>query len=106
MVIKSSPANAPKVDAPVNGRIMYSENRLEAILLTLTAGETMPVHKNPFDVLFIGIAGQATMVTPEQQLDLSPGESIFVTADEQRGWKNLSDSPCRIMVVKILTRQP
>ena len=104
MIIKNSPEKAPKVDASVDGRIMYSESRLEAILLRLAPGETMPAHKNPFDVLFIGIEGKASMVAEDRRLDISPGESIFITAEEKRGWQNTSDSPCRIMAVKILSR--
>lgn len=104
MIIKNSPEKAPKVDAAVDGCIMYSEERLEAILLTLKPGETMPAHKNPFDVLFIGIEGKASMVAEDRRLDVSPGESIFVTAEENRGWENTSDDPCRVMAVKILSR--
>jgi quercetin dioxygenase-like cupin family protein len=104
MIIKNSPDQAPKVEAAVDGRIMYSESRLESILLTLAPGETMPAHKNPFDVLFIGIEGKGSMVAEDRQLDISPGESIFVTADENRGWENTSDSLCRFMAVKILSR--
>lgn len=104
MIIKNSPEKAQKADAAVDGRIMYSEDRLEAILLTLGPGETMPAHKNPFDVLFIGIEGIASMVNEDRRLDVSPGESIFVTADEDRGWENTSEAPCRVMAVKILSR--
>ena len=102
MILKSTPKAAATVNAPVDGRIMYSEERTEAILLTLAPGQSLPEHLNPFDVLFIGITGTAAMTTGETLTEISPGETIFVSADEQRAWHNPSKKPCRIMVMKIL----
>ena len=105
MIQKMNPAEAPRVKAAVDGRIMFTEERLEAILLTLAPGESMPVHQNPFDVLFACIDGNARLVTAEQEMNITPGECIFVTADEARGWENKSANPCRILVIKILYRK-
>ena len=101
MIKKTTPAQAKKVDAPVDGRIMHSDSRIETILLTLAPGESMPEHTNPFDVLFICIQGSATLQTGQQKLSISPGETIFVTFEEVRGWKNSGSDVCRIMVVKV-----
>ncbi|MFO7997637.1 MAG: cupin domain-containing protein [Bacteroidales bacterium] len=106
MILKSTPKEAAKVKAPVDGRIMYSEKRTEVILLTLAPGQSLPEHQNPFDVLFIGITGTAIMTTGETLTEISPGETIFVSADEQRAWHNPSQGPCRVMVVKILQGPP
>jgi quercetin dioxygenase-like cupin family protein len=105
MIIKTSPGDAPRVNAPVDGRIMYTEERFEAILLALAPGENMSVHRNPFDVLFVGISGQAILVTEGSRLEISAGESIFVTAEETRGWENHSAETCRMMVVKLFTEK-
>lgn len=103
MIRKTIPAAAPKVNAPVDGRMMHAEHRLESILLTLSPGEAMPRHTNPFDVLFIGISGKATLTSSDNAAcDINPGETIFVSREEMRGWANPYDEPCQIMVVKIL----
>ncbi len=102
MIRKSVPEQAPQVSADIDGRIMHSDKRVEAILLTLQPGEKMPLHKNPYDVLFAGISGQARLEHPNGQLQLKAGETIFVTADEGRAWINHETEPARIMVFKIL----
>jgi quercetin dioxygenase-like cupin family protein len=101
MIKKTSPVHAKKVDAPVDGRIMYSDSRVEAIFLTLAPGENMPIHTNPFDVLFICIQGTAILLADQQKTSISQGETIYVSSDELRGWKNPGTNPCRIMVLKI-----
>jgi quercetin dioxygenase-like cupin family protein len=90
------------VPAAIDGRIMHSDSRAEAILLTLKPGEEIPLHKNPFDVLFAGIDGEATLISPTQKETIKPGETIFITVDEARAWKNNGSKPARVMVFKIL----
>lgn len=101
MIQKMTAADAPRVDAPVDGRIMHSESRFAAILLTLAPGETMAEHRNPHDVLFAGISGAATLVSGGQPYQVSAGETVFVSADEMRGWKNPNPVPFRVLVLKI-----
>lgn len=103
MIIKSVPEEAPAVPAAVEGRIMHSDSRAEAILLTLQPGEEMPMHKNPFDVLFAGIKGEALMVCTDQTITIIPGETIYVTADEDRAWQNNGQVEAQILVLKILS---
>ncbi len=102
MIIKTIPQNAQEVKAAVEGRIMHSDERVQAILLTLKPGESIPLHQNRFDVLFAGVEGTATFVTPSTQMTIEPGETIFVTSKEERAWKNSGNSLARIMVFKIL----
>jgi len=102
MIKKSVPEKAQIVSAAIDGRIMHSDKRAEAILLTLQPGEEIPMHKNPFDVLFAGIEGHATLVSHAQTETVGPGETIFVTSDEERAWINNEKEPARVMVFKIL----
>ena len=95
-----NPDNAPRVDAPVDGRIMHTDSRMEAVLLTLAPGEAMAEHPNPLDVLFIGISGMGILKQGEERYDMAPGTSIFVSANELRGWENACDKPLRVMVIK------
>lgn len=101
MIKKTIPEQAPKVPAEIDGRIMHTDKHVEAILLLLQAGEEIPLHKNPFDVLFACIEGKATLETLGAELEISPGETIFVTAEEERAWKNTGNGVTRIMVFKI-----
>lgn len=102
MIKKTTPENAPAVPAAVDGRIMHSDSRAEAILLTLQPGEEIPMHTNPFDVIFAGISGEATLVSPTQNETIKQGETIFITADEDRACKNNGNEPVRVLVFKIL----
>jgi len=101
MIKKTVPEKAPKVPAAIDGRIMHTDKQVEAILLLLQAGEEISLHKNPFDVLFAGIEGKAIMATPDKEMEISPGETIFVTSEEERAWKNTGNTVARIMVFKI-----
>lgn len=103
MIKKNIPEKASKVPAPVDGRIMHSDERAEAILLSLNPGEEIPLHKNPFDVLFAGIEGRALLLSLSGEISIEPGETIFVTADEERAWKNPTCDTARILVFKILS---
>lgn len=102
MIKKTVPRQAQAVEAAVNGRIMHKGNTLEVILLSLKPGEIIPLHLNPNDVIFAGIQGIATLVTPQQSHTLEAGETMFISADEQRSWQNNSPEICMVMVIKIL----
>ncbi len=102
MIKKTIPGQAPKVPAAVDGRIMHADPQVEAILLCLKPGENIPFHKNPCDVLFAGFEGRAFLLSPSGELSIESGETIFVTADEERAWKNSAFETARIMVFKIL----
>jgi quercetin dioxygenase-like cupin family protein len=101
MIRKTTPEHAETVKAAVDGRIMFSSPRAESILLTLKPGEVIPEHTNPFDVLFIGLAGTATLKSNDKILTLEPKQTIFITSEEPRQMENHTDKPIAVMVVKI-----
>jgi quercetin dioxygenase-like cupin family protein len=101
MIRKTTPKQAEKVNAAVDGRIMFSSPRAESILLTLKPGEVIPEHTNPFDVLFIGMEGLAIVISGDQKLELEPKQTLFVTSEEPRQMENHTDNPIAVMVVKI-----
>ncbi len=103
MINKTTPARAEKVPVAIDGRIMHRKGNLEVILLTLQPGDTVPLHKNPFDVLFAGISGNARMISGSDPQTIYPGETIFVSKEEDRGWENNGKESCRILVIKILS---
>jgi quercetin dioxygenase-like cupin family protein len=101
MIIRNTPQQAKKINARVDGRLMHTDPRFEAILLTLAPGETMADHPNPLDVLFIGISGKGKLTQGQDRYGMAPGTSIFVSTNELRGWENPYDEPCRVMVLKM-----
>lgn len=101
MIKKTTPEQAEKVKASVDGRIMFSSSKAEAILLSLNPGEKIPEHANPFDVIFIGMEGMATLKGGNQTITLEPKETLFVTSEELRQMENHTDKPIAVMVVKI-----
>jgi quercetin dioxygenase-like cupin family protein len=102
MIIKNTPETAPKVAANLNGNIMFSNSKLESILLNLEPGQSIPAHNNPYDVLFIGMMGEAKLVCGQQEYSLLPFQTLFVSSDEPRSMQNATSSTARVMVVKIL----
>ena len=101
MIKKNTPELAEKVKAAVDGRIMFSNSKAECILLTLKPGEVIPEHNNPFDVLFIGMEGLATVIIGNQKLELEPKQTLFITSEEPRQMENHTANPIAVMVVKI-----
>jgi len=101
MIKKNTPEQAEKVKAAVDGRIMFGNPKAECILLTLKPGEIIPEHTNPFDVLFIGMEGIATVISGNHTLELEPKQTLFVTGAEPRQMENHTDYPLSVMVVKI-----
>ncbi len=103
MIQKNTHEHAEKVPADIDGRIMHRKENLEVILLTLKPGDSVPLHKNPFDVLFAGLAGSANLISNKPTETIHPGETIFVSREEDRGWENRGRETCRIFVIKILS---
>lgn len=103
MYKKTTPETAPKVNAPIDGRIMFSNEKTELILITLQPGESIPSHKNPFDVIFTGLEGEATLGIGEESLILQPCQTLFASNEENRFMLNLSDASVKVMVTKILS---
>jgi quercetin dioxygenase-like cupin family protein len=101
MIKKTYPAHAPKVAFDLDGRIMHSDAKTEAVLLTLKPGEFIPAHTNPFDVLFIGISGQATITAGDQTFTMEPCETLFISGEELRQMQNQTGDMLKIMVMKV-----
>jgi quercetin dioxygenase-like cupin family protein len=94
--------NAPPVPFKLDGRIMFSSDKLELIHLSLKPGEKMELHSQPFDVVFYVLAGSGILEMEEQSVDGTPGTCIQIPAGMQRGWKNGGNDEFRVLVVKDL----
>ena len=94
--------DAPKVPFRLDGRILFSSEKLELIHLTLQPGEKMELHSQPFDVVFYVISGNGILDFEGQPVNGTQGTCIHVPAGMQRGWKNNGPSEFRVLVVKDL----
>jgi quercetin dioxygenase-like cupin family protein len=94
--------NAPKVPFNLDGRIMFSSEKLELIHLTLKQGEGMDLHTQPFDVVFFVISGKGKLRLENDAVEGLPGTCIHVPAGVKRGWKNESSDIFSVLVVKDL----
>jgi quercetin dioxygenase-like cupin family protein len=94
--------SAPAVPFKLDGRIMYSSDRLELIHLILQPGEGMDLHTQPFDVVFFVISGNGTLFLSENSAEGNPGTCIHVPAGTSRGWRNTGKTEFRVLVVKDL----
>ncbi len=102
MIQKNTPENADNINAPVDGKIMFSNPSIESVLLTLKPGEIIPEHTNPANVLFVGITGQATIINQQKEEIILHGcETLFVTSEEPRSMINNTEKEVKVMVVKI-----
>ncbi len=93
---------AEKVPFKLDGRIMFQSERTELIHLTLQAGEELPVHTNPFDVVFYVIEGKGILTVEENSFEMKQDQSYDVKEGIMRGWKNTGENKLRILVVKSL----
>jgi quercetin dioxygenase-like cupin family protein len=94
--------DAPQVPFKLDGRIMYSSEKLELIHLTLKPGEKMELHSQPYDVVFYVISGHGILDLQEESVEGVPGSCIHIPSGMQRGWRNNGTSEFRVLVVKDL----
>ncbi|MBI9036049.1 MAG: cupin domain-containing protein [Bacteroidales bacterium] len=102
MIKITTEQTATQVPFNIDGKIFHSSNKIETILIKLKAGEEMDIHKNPFDVFFFIISGKGELTTPDDYFQIEKNQSIYITKEELRGWKNTNDSTLEVLVVKII----
>lgn len=80
----------------------FSEGDIEIVLLKLEKGETIPMHKNPFDVLFLVKSGSGVLTVEQNNFNLEENELAFVSLTDDRAWINLEEKPLELVVVKLM----
>lgn len=101
MLTPTTLSNAPKVPFNLDGRVMFSSVKVEMVHLTLNPGEEIPVHTNPFAVVFYLLQGELILRVDEEEVLLRPDMAISVEPNLSRGLYNASKMPSRVLVVKI-----
>lgn len=94
--------NTPKVPIDLEAHILHSEKPVELVHLTLKPGEKLGEHKNQFDVIFFVIEGSGILTINGEPTKLKASDTLKVTSDIDRGWKNNSHKDLKLLVIKLL----
>lgn len=92
---------ADKVPFNLDGRVMFTNEKVELVHLTLKPGEEIPLHSNPFDVIFYILEGNGTIIFGQESSTVEPNSSIFIEKDKQRGMKNSNEGAFKVLVCKV-----
>ncbi len=92
---------AEQVPFNLDGRIMFSDQRVELVHLSLNPGEQIDLHANPFDVVFFTLEGNGLVLFEEQKFEVKSNASVFIEKDKQRGLVNNGSSLFRVLVIKV-----
>jgi len=92
---------AEQVPFKLNGRRMFTNDKVELVHLTLKPNEEIGLHANPVDVVFFILEGTGTVYFEELAYPVKANSSVFIEKDKQRGMKNTGVGDFRVLVVKI-----
>lgn len=93
--------SAEKVPFNLDGRKMFTSNKMELIHLNLNPNEEVAQHTNPFDVIFYIIEGVGIANVNGETLLLKPNYTLFIEKDKQRGMANTGSNNLRMLVIKV-----
>jgi len=89
----------------IRGRRIHQSNHLEIVHLALEPGGVMEAHSMPVDVLFYVLEGNGNLYVNDIQYLLSKDEFIEVPKAAMRFWRNESDAPLNLLVIKSISDQ-
>ncbi len=92
---------AEQVPFKLNGRKMFTNEKVELVHLTLMPNEEISLHSNPFDVIFFFIEGNGTVYFEDMVFPVEANMSVYIEKDKQRGMKNTGVEILRLVVVKV-----
>ncbi len=93
--------NAEKVPFNLDGRKIFTNEKVELVHLTLKPSEEIALHANPFDVNFFILEGKGTVIFEDESINVEPNTSVFIEKNKQRGMKNNGDRLFKVLVVKV-----
>ena len=99
---KISLEEAQPVPFDLDGRFLYRASNYEIVHITLQPRESIPVHTNPFDVVFFIIEGIATLTIDTETEDLNKNDTIFINQSVNRGLENKTNKVMRLLVFKMM----
>lgn len=92
---------AERVPFNLDGRKMYTGDKVELIHISLKPDEEIALHANPFDVIFYILEGEGTVSCDGESLTVEADSCLFIEKDKQRGMKNTSSGIFRMLVLKV-----
>jgi mannose-6-phosphate isomerase-like protein (cupin superfamily) len=93
---------APRVPFNLDGRILFSERKMEIVHLCLKPGEKVERHAQPFDVLFFVIEGNGILEVDDETMVTGKDTLVEVKEGCMRGWLNSGRSDLRLFVIKLM----
>lgn len=93
--------SAEKVPFNLDGRKMFSNEKVELIHLNLNPNEEVPPHTNPFDVIFYILEGEGIVKVDGETFQVKSNFTLFVEKDKQRGMANTGRKNLRVLVIKV-----
>ena len=91
-----------KLDLPFAAWKLIANKQCELIQICLKAGEKIAPHKNPFDVIFYCLSGEASLKIEEESMRFTTGNATFISSNTERGIENASDPDVEFLVIKLL----
>lgn len=91
---------AEQVPFKLNGRKMFTNEKVELVHLTLKPNEAIDLHANPVDVVFFILEGAGTVYFEELAFPVEANSSVYIEKDKQRGMRNTGIKDFRVLVVK------
>ena len=87
------------------GRFLGRNGNCDFVHLSLAAESEIPSHIQDIPVTFLVASGKPTLVTEKSEYDLEGGNAMFVPANIPRAWRNRSNKPATLFVVRHLENQ-
>ena len=92
---------AERVPFNLDGRKMFTNEKVELVHISLKPSEEIVLHANPFDVIFFILEGEGQIFYENESFEVEPSSSIFIEKNKQRGMKNSGELLFRVLVVKV-----
>jgi quercetin dioxygenase-like cupin family protein len=91
------------MSAPLAFKCMNDRN-IEIVLISLKKGEKIPIHNNPFEVIFFVKSGKGVLTVEEESYTLEENESALISDTDNRSWVNNEQKVLELLVIKMLER--
>lgn len=85
------------------GKKITRQANVEIVHLRLKQDETIPLHNNPFEVIFHIKKGEGDLIFEDRKEEIRKDDSVFIPGTEKRGLHNPYQEILEVLVIKIFT---
>ncbi len=89
----------------VIGNSITNFKNIEIVKLTINPNGEVGLHTLPYNVIFFVLKGSPTLLTQNKKITVQKNSTITVELNENRGWINLTNNICEILVIKNLEKK-